>query len=179
MGELMDSSHVPFNFPTRPYVSQEWRNLTFIHWKVDEKLLRKHVPKELEVDKYNGDCYVGLVPFVMKNVRPKGLFSVPGISTFWRIQHPNICHQRRHSRGLFPDIGSQESNHLHVCTKEPMVYLIAMPTKLKHVGNYIMDFRAKKNSYKASGKTTYSENVVDFEKESLEYFCLKDTPYTS
>ena len=47
-------------------LSQEWRNLTFIHWKVDEELLRKHIPKELEIDKYNGGCYVGLVPFVMK-----------------------------------------------------------------------------------------------------------------
>ena len=50
MGEVMDSNHVPFKFPTRPYsLSQEWLNLTFIHWKVDEELLRKHIPKELEI----------------------------------------------------------------------------------------------------------------------------------
>ena len=175
MGEVMDSSHVPFNFPTRPYaLSQEWRNLTFIHWKVDEELLRKHIPKELEIDKYNGGCYVGLVPFVMKNVRPKGLFSVPGISTFGEFNVRTYV-----TKDGIPGVYflTLEANSLITCMFAPRAYGLPYRyanSKLKHDGNNITwTSKRKKNSYKVSGKTTYSENVVDFEKASLEYFLFE------
>jgi uncharacterized protein YqjF (DUF2071 family)/predicted DCC family thiol-disulfide oxidoreductase YuxK len=69
--------------PDRPFaISQEWRELTFMHWKVDPERLKPHLPDGLEIDLFNGEAYVGVIPFVMKNVRPRGLPSAPGISTF-------------------------------------------------------------------------------------------------
>ena len=83
MGKKITRNHVPFTLPTRPHaLVQEWRNLTFMHWEVDIELISKHVPKGLEIDLFEGKAYVGTIPFVMRNVRPRLLPAVPGISTF-------------------------------------------------------------------------------------------------
>ena len=83
MGEVQDGGHLPFPMPNRPFaISQEWRELTFMHWKVDPERLKPHLPDGLEIDLFDGEAYVGVIPFLMKNVRPRGLPSVSGISTF-------------------------------------------------------------------------------------------------
>jgi len=83
MGALVDNGHLPFSMPNRPHaISQEWRELTFMHWKVDPKRLQPYLPDGLEIDLFEGEAYVGVIPFIMKNVRPRRLPAVPGISTF-------------------------------------------------------------------------------------------------
>ena len=83
MGRKISSNHVPFPIPDRPYaLSQEWRNLTFMHWEVEPIKLEPHIPDGLELDLFEGKAYFGTIPFQMKNVRPRFLPAVPGISTF-------------------------------------------------------------------------------------------------
>ena len=83
MGALREDDHLPFPIPSRSFaISQEWRDLTFMHWKVDPKRLQQHLPDGLEIDFFDGEAYVGVIPFMMKNVHPKGLVPLPGISTF-------------------------------------------------------------------------------------------------
>jgi uncharacterized protein len=56
--------------PTRPLVGrQRWRRLLFAHWTVDPDALRKVVPRELELDTFRGQAYVGIVPFEMRAIR--------------------------------------------------------------------------------------------------------------
>ena len=82
MGEL-PTAHLPFPMPSRSHaLTQEWRNLTFMHWEVDINKLQPHIPDGLEIDTYDGKAFVGVVPFIMKNVRPRWFFPVPFISTF-------------------------------------------------------------------------------------------------
>lgn len=64
--------------PTRrptgtPSGFQNWRDLLFVHWTYPPELVRALVPRELELDLWNGRAYVGAVPFVMKDVRPSVL----------------------------------------------------------------------------------------------------------
>jgi uncharacterized protein YqjF (DUF2071 family) len=61
-----------------------WDDLLFAHWKVDANLVREQLPKELELDTFNGDAYVGIVPFVMSEIRLK---SIPKIS---KLSFPEI-----------------------------------------------------------------------------------------
>jgi len=79
----LDCSHIPFEMPERKCtLYQNWKNLTFMHWKVDAKALQPHIPEGLEIDFFNGDTYIGAIPFIMEKVRPRGLPWVPFISTF-------------------------------------------------------------------------------------------------
>lgn len=64
--------------PTRrpdgaPRGHHRWRTLLFLHWELDAAALRPLVPRELEIDTFDGKAYVGLVPFTMEGVRPTWL----------------------------------------------------------------------------------------------------------
>lgn len=82
-GHGLDCSHIPFEMPVRKSVlHQNWLNLTFMHWKVEPQLLQPHIPDGLELDLFEGYAYVGVIPFEMNKVRPRGLPWVPFVSTF-------------------------------------------------------------------------------------------------
>src|SRR3954453_23634566 len=83
---LAAHSHRTFALPASPWVMrQEWHDLLFAHWSVPVDLLRQKVPSPLELDLWHGDAYVGVVPFVIRNLRPRGIPSVPVLSHFPEI----------------------------------------------------------------------------------------------
>jgi len=59
-----------------------WRELLFAHWVVDKSILRRLVPDGLQVDSFEGQCYVGAVPFLMEGVGPRILPTLPGLHAF-------------------------------------------------------------------------------------------------
>jgi uncharacterized protein YqjF (DUF2071 family) len=64
---------------------QWWGKLLFMHWPVAVSALRPLVPPQLSIDTYNGQAWVGLVPFKMWGVRPYFTPPVPGLSTFLEL----------------------------------------------------------------------------------------------
>jgi uncharacterized protein YqjF (DUF2071 family) len=48
-----------------------WLDLLFAHWPIKPSLMRERVPRELELDTFDGSAWVGIVPFVMSNTRPR------------------------------------------------------------------------------------------------------------
>lgn len=59
-------------------ISQHWRDVIFLHYKVDVDELQKKVPFPLDL--YQGEAVVSIVPFVMSKIRFPFLFPVPGLS---------------------------------------------------------------------------------------------------
>lgn len=59
-----------------------WRELLFAHWPVETGLIRPLVPSGLELDSFDGRCYVGVVPFLMENVTPRFVPPLPGLHAF-------------------------------------------------------------------------------------------------
>jgi len=59
---------------------QSWLDLAFLHWPVAHGLLRPLVPSSLPIDTFDGQCWVGVVPFHMANLRARGLPPLPGFS---------------------------------------------------------------------------------------------------
>jgi uncharacterized protein YqjF (DUF2071 family) len=47
-----------------------WRSLLFMHWRVPKDVMQAALPPGFEMDLYEGEAYVGLVPFAMEGVRP-------------------------------------------------------------------------------------------------------------
>ena len=74
---------------------QNWRSLLFMHWPVPVETLRPLVPSAMELDLYEGQAYVGVVPFAMQGVRPRWcpeLFAFHFLETNVRTY---VCHQGR------------------------------------------------------------------------------------
>ena len=56
----------------RSLLSMRWRDLLFAHWPVDPETVGRALPEGLSVDTFDGDAYLGVVPFVMSDIRPRG-----------------------------------------------------------------------------------------------------------
>jgi len=77
------TSHRPFPLPQQPWMMhQAWNDFLFLHWEVDPAAVRAVVPEPLELDLCEGACWVGVIPFHMTDVRPRGTVNVPGVSNF-------------------------------------------------------------------------------------------------
>ena len=62
--------------------SQEWRDLTMLHWPVDPELVAPLLPAGTVPDVLDGVTWVGLVPFVMARVGILGTPPLPYLSGF-------------------------------------------------------------------------------------------------
>ncbi|HVU12506.1 MAG TPA: DUF2071 domain-containing protein [Phototrophicaceae bacterium] len=80
---LAATAHRPWPTPKRHWVlAQSWEQLLFAHWRVDPKLVAPLIPAGLQLDTFDGSAWIGIVPFRMDNVHPRGTFNVEGLSRF-------------------------------------------------------------------------------------------------
>ncbi|HEY7021845.1 MAG TPA: DUF2071 domain-containing protein [Ktedonobacterales bacterium] len=80
---LRQTGRRPWPLPEGPWVMrQTWDRLLFAHWPVPFGTLRPLIPASLELDRYEGEAWLGVVPFLMRNVRPRALPAVPWLSAF-------------------------------------------------------------------------------------------------
>ncbi len=80
---LNDSDHRAYPVPAGPWaLGMSWHDLLFMHWPVPADQLRPLVPSALNLDTFDGDAWLGVVPFRMSGVRPRLMPAVPGLSGF-------------------------------------------------------------------------------------------------
>lgn len=63
-------------------MAQRWNDLLFAHWPVPAETLRSYLPPSLQLDTYEGQAWLGITPFWMSGVRPRGLPAFPPLSVF-------------------------------------------------------------------------------------------------
>lgn len=64
---------------------QEWHDLLFAHWALPAEIVRPLVPAQLPLDLWQGQAYVGVVPFLIRNLRPRCVPPLPVLSHFAEI----------------------------------------------------------------------------------------------
>ncbi|GGF12057.1 YqjF family protein [Subtercola lobariae] len=67
---------------TKPILSQQWRNLTFLHWRINTADAASLMPAGVEPDEFDGSSWVGLVPFSLRNTRFGPSPALPFFGTF-------------------------------------------------------------------------------------------------
>jgi uncharacterized protein YqjF (DUF2071 family) len=80
---------------------QKWDNLLFLHWAVPVSQLRPLVPSELTIDTFDGNAYVGLIPFTVRGARAPFLPPLPGVSTFHEVNVRTYVHYRGGDPGVW------------------------------------------------------------------------------
>lgn len=79
-------AHRPYPLPKKPWaLSMSWSDLSFMHWPVSPESLRPQIPEALELDTFDGTAWLGIVPFSMRDTRPRFLPAVTGLSDFLEL----------------------------------------------------------------------------------------------
>jgi uncharacterized protein YqjF (DUF2071 family) len=79
--------------PGRPAGYQRWRQLAFVHWRVPVAALSRLVPPQLAIDTFDGEAFVGIVPFTMRGVRPRWAPAISAISDFHETNVRTYVHR--------------------------------------------------------------------------------------
>ena len=79
---LQHLDHRPWPLPRSPWIiAQTWANLLFAHWRVPESSLRQQIPETLDIDTFDGEAWIGVVPFEL-TIRPRLMPVVPVVASF-------------------------------------------------------------------------------------------------
>ena len=84
-----------------PVMYQEWRDLLFLHWEYSVAAIQATLPDGLFVDTFGGKAYLGIVPFFMRNIRPRWLPAVPGVSNFLELNLRTYVYDRAGVPGVW------------------------------------------------------------------------------
>lgn len=98
---LSQTSHRPWPLPSGLWVmTQTWDNLLFAHWPIPVEELRRRIPSSLEIDTFEGQTWIGVVPFGMSRVYPRWTFPVPWLSYFLELNVRTYV-QVEHKPGVY------------------------------------------------------------------------------
>ena len=81
---LVANEHRPFPMPEnrRWVMAQTWQRLLFAHYPVATDSIRPMIPSLLEIDTYDGEAWISIVPFMMNHVHLRRLPSFPTTGKF-------------------------------------------------------------------------------------------------
>lgn len=65
--------------------NQTWADLLFAHWPIARDQLRSLVPRELEIDGFNDQYWIGVVPFWMENIYRRPFPRLPLLNRFCEL----------------------------------------------------------------------------------------------
>lgn len=160
-----------------PVMYQNWRDLLFLHWKFSPELIQKTLPEGLFVDTYEGNAYLGLVPFFMQNVRPRFFPSVPGISNFLEMNLRTYVYDSSGKPGVW--FYSLDANQkLAVICARTFFNLPYFHAKMSaNMSENTIRYKCKRleNSQNIDTEVSYSqkEKLKVFSQDSLEFFLIE------
>lgn len=75
---MTDTAHRPWPLPLSPWlIGQQWDHLLFAHWPVAAEALRPLIPARLELDTFEKQAWLGIVPFDIRVFRLRGIPLLP------------------------------------------------------------------------------------------------------
>jgi uncharacterized protein YqjF (DUF2071 family) len=167
-------AHRPWKLPNGPWLmTQTWHDLLFAHWPVDAGELRPLVPQAFEVDTFDRQAWIGVVPFYMTNVAPRG---IPTIS--WMSEFPELNVRTYVRIGDRPGVyffSLDAGSWVAVKTARLLLnlpYFSAAMSVRPHQSGVAYESRRENSKRTANLRIDYWPSGSPFEpsRESLEYF---------
>ena len=84
-----------------PIMDQTWTDLLFVHWEAPVSAIQATLPAGLTVDTWEGRAYLGVIPFYMRNIRPRGFPPLPWISYFLEMNVRTYVHDANGTPGVW------------------------------------------------------------------------------
>lgn len=170
---LQDVAHRPWPMPSGPWLmTQTWHDLLFAHWPIDVRQLREKVPSALELDLFDGAAWIGVVPFRMTNVAPRGIPSLPWVSEFPELNVRTYVHVEDRPGVYFFSLDA--GNMLAVQTARALLNLPYYPASMtvKSQAGCVEYHSHRNGSPDAALSATYRPTAAPVQPtpDSLEYF---------
>lgn len=83
-----------------PLVTQDWRDVAFLHWAVDPALAAPLLPPGTRVDVLDSRTFVGLVALRMERTAPLGVLPLPWLGSFGQLNLRLYTVDERGRRGV-------------------------------------------------------------------------------
>jgi uncharacterized protein len=158
-----------------PVMFQQWLCLLFIHWPFPPGVVQATLPRGLEVDTLDDRAWIGIVPFFMRGVRPAGLPSVPGISSFLELNLRTYVRDLSGRPGIW--FYSLDANQpLAVCMARAG---FALPYRFSHMAAKVSDGQIEYSSRPSRSGRTFQycyrplEKIGEAPFGSLEFFLIE------
>jgi uncharacterized protein YqjF (DUF2071 family) len=153
-------------------MTQSWHDLLFAHWRVDERLLRPLVPPAFDIDRFDGTAWLGIVPFTMRRVAPRGVPSLPWLSAFPELNVRTYVSPRDGKRGVF-FFSLDAARALAVLTARAAFRLPYYPASMRStVRGTAIHYRSRRRASRAAFEATYEADGPSFvpQRGTLEFF---------
>ena len=142
---------------------QEWNNAIFLHWEVELSELKKHVPKELQIDTFQGKPWVSVVAFTMEKIRPKNLPYFNPISNFHEINIRTYVKANGKTGVYFLSIEAAKRVSCFVARK-----ISNLPYRYSKIKRSFNTFESHNNQHNEHLKINFSIKKEQVEKTSLD-----------
>jgi uncharacterized protein YqjF (DUF2071 family) len=77
----------PWPLPERPWAQAETREQVLLaHWRAPAEELERLLPPQLELERFEGEAWLGAVAFAASNLRVRGLPPLPGLSSLRELE---------------------------------------------------------------------------------------------
>ncbi len=157
----------------KPAGTQKWRDLLFVHWTFPSEVLRPLVPAALDLDPWDGEMYVGLVPFEMKDIRTSWMPSGTGLDFLETNVRTYVSYQGRPGVFFF---SLEASSWLAVKAARVgwgLPYFHASMASAREGDSFTYRSDRKGGGAKLDAKWTLGEKLPVSAPESLEFFLLE------
>ncbi|HLS08366.1 DUF2071 domain-containing protein [Lentibacillus sp.] len=83
---LNSTMHRDYPLPRGSWVMmQHWEHLLFIHYRLPRYVFESYIPPGLELDTYDGDAWLSIIPFRVSKIRLRGLPQIPFLNSFLEV----------------------------------------------------------------------------------------------
>jgi hypothetical protein len=83
----------PQTRPGGPVIGyQRWHSVLFLHWALPVEALRRHVPRRLRLDTYDGEAWLTAALLTVTGARLRPFPVVPGLSSFHEVNLRTYVH---------------------------------------------------------------------------------------
>lgn len=172
---LKQTEHRNYPFPKGKWAGmQDWKNLLFLHYPVYPAFMEHLIPKELELDLFNEEAWISIVPFKVEKMRIRKLPPLPIFYSFSEVNVrtyvkkdgiPGVYFFSMDAANLFAVTGAKVAG---------LPYYHAKTKLRKRAKKYY--FRSmRKSTEKETFKATYQPEGKLFypEKGSIDYWLME------
>jgi uncharacterized protein YqjF (DUF2071 family) len=168
------TQHRPWPVPEAPWImTQSWHDLLFAHWPVSVRELRDRVPPGLELDLFDNEGWLAVVPFRMTNVAPRGTPAIPFVSAFNELNVRTYVTRDGKPGVFFFSLDADSQLAVSVArTMFRLPYYVAQIALKQHVDNFQYASRRTSGEARAEFKIAYRPTglTVEAMRGTLEHF---------